>query len=109
MEEILPLGSVVLLKNNKNIMVAGYGPALDDETQFDYVGIYAKYGLIKSEDLKLDKDYVYFNSLDIDKVLFIGCQDDKMKKFISVYKYVKENNVTFEETLQKIKDGINEK
>ena len=110
MEEILPLGSVVTLKNNKNIMVAGYGPAsFEAEQQYDYFGVYASYGLINSKDLKQGKDYIYFNNSDIDKVLFIGCQDNKMKKYINLYKEIKDNKDTIKKTLQEIKEEKNEK
>jgi len=109
MEEILPLGSVVSLKDKKDIMVAGYGPAsFEDEQQYDYFGIYAKYGLIKSENLKLGRDYVYFNNSDIDKVLFMGCQDNEMKKYINMYTFIRDNKDAVKNVMQEVKEEKNE-
>ena len=59
--------------------------------------------------MKQGKDYIYFNNSDIDKVLFIGCQDNKMKKYINLYKEIKDNKDTIKKTLQEIKEEKNEK
>lgn len=79
MREILPLGSVVTLKNaSKRLMIIG---RIQKETStkqvFDYCGVLWPEGLISS-----DKVYL-FNEDDIQIIWFIGLQDSEEFAFRS--------------------------
>ena len=73
METILPIGSVVLLKNaKKRIMITGYYMTeLDSEGSktYDYSGCLFPEGIIDTKKTAL------FNHDQIDSVFFIGLQD----------------------------------
>ena len=88
---LLPLGTVVLLKNaTKKLFIAGYG-VNDNETKklFDYIGYSYPEGFI---DPKLN---FVFNKEDIDKVVYEGYKDkefDAVDKNITKYINDKRNN-----------------
>ncbi|KNY26145.1 DUF4176 domain-containing protein [Pseudobacteroides cellulosolvens] len=71
MKELLPIGSVVLLKNGtKRLMICGRIQAkVDDDTLYDYCACYFPEGIINPRELFL------FNNEDIDTVYFVGLQD----------------------------------
>lgn len=68
MEELLPIGSVVLLKNgSKSLMVIGVlQHAKDEEKRYDYLGVLHPEGHINNE------SFFLFNQEDIQEVKFIG-------------------------------------
>lgn len=111
---MLPLGSIVII-NKKSILVAGYGPSgLKADKQFDYIGIFAKYGLTKADNLELGKDYICFNNEDITSILFLGLNDDEHRKYVKAYNYAHEHQKEITDTLCKEiekskEDGSNEK
>ena len=69
--ELLPIGSVVLLKGGeKRVMICGRIQAKNGESEvFDYSGCMFPQGIISSDSM------YFFNHEDIDTVYFIGCQD----------------------------------
>jgi len=81
MKELLPLGTVVLLKGaEKRIMICGrIQTNVATNEIFDYSACYYPEGLINS------KEVIMFNEDNIEKVYFIGFQDTeefKFKKFL---------------------------
>ena len=76
-EKLLPIGSVVLLKEgNKRVMICGRVQAqVEKEKIYDYVACYYPEGIIDSNKL------FFFNREDIEMVFFIGFQDPEEFKF----------------------------
>ena len=72
-KELLPLGSVVLLKNGtKRIMICGRLQQREsDQKIFDYCACYYPEGLLNSEELFL------FQHSDIETICFMGFQDEE--------------------------------
>ena len=75
-EKYLPIGTVVLLKGgNKKVMVLSYlifSKGKDDEkVMYDYGGCTYPEGVLDS------KTAIGFNHSDIEKVIFMGLEDDK--------------------------------
>ena len=90
MKELLPLGSVVLLKGaEKRLMICGrIQKNVATNEVYDYSACPYPEGLISS------KEVIMFNNEMIDKVYFIGFQDTEEFQF---RKFVNENiNKTFE-------------
>ena len=76
-ENLLPIGSVVLLKGgNKRIMICGRIQAKDGENViYDYSACYYPEGII-------DPEYMFFFNRDaIEKIYFIGFQDNEELEF----------------------------
>lgn len=71
MKELLPIGSVVLLKGGtKRVMICGrIQSKADDTTIYDYCACYFPEGIINPRELFL------FNNEDIDMIYFVGLQD----------------------------------
>ena len=83
-KELLPVGSVVLLKEGeKRIMIFGIKQTnSDDGKEYDYVGVIYPEGYIGPEHQYL------FNHADIEKIFFTGYEDEERKEFLenlSVY------------------------
>lgn len=79
-EKFLPLGSVVLLKNaSKKLMITGYcSSPVDGKGKFyDYTGVLYPEGLLSSDKTAL------FNHSQIDKIFFLGFENDESKAFIN--------------------------
>ena len=82
MKKLLPLGSVVLLKNaKKRVMICGrVQREVETEKYYDYSGCPYPEGVIDSRHM------VLFSNEDIDKVFFIGFQDGEelaIRKFFN--------------------------
>ena len=79
MEELLPVGSKVLLNNNIICYIIGYLPSKpNDYKLYDYICARNKKGLVRKKDkLVFEKDYFYICQEDIKDVLFIGYQNDE--------------------------------
>ena len=76
MKELLPIGSVVLLKDaTKKIMIIGYLPVTSDNKTFDYTGVMWPEGLLTSDNSLL------FNNEDITQVFFNGLHNEESKEF----------------------------
>ena len=72
-QDLLPVGSVVLLKNGeKRLMVCGRVVAGGEEDEiYDYVGCFFPEGVISSSEL------FFFNHEDVESIFFIGLQDEE--------------------------------
>ncbi len=76
MKELLPIGSVVLLKDaTKKIMIIGYLPVTSDNKTFDYTGVMWPEGLLTSDNSLL------FNNEDITQVFFNGLHNEESEEF----------------------------
>lgn len=78
--DLLPIGSVVLLKEGqKKLMIFGIkqSDAQDETIEFDYAGVMYPEG-----NMGIEYQFV-FNHEDIDKVIFRGFEDDERKIFIT--------------------------
>ncbi len=76
-ENLLPIGSVVLLKEGKTRLMI-VGRILSDEAEtavFDYVGCIYPLGMTSGDDL------YFFNRDAIERIYFIGFQDGEELKF----------------------------
>lgn len=73
MNDFLPIGSVVLLKGaQKRLMVIGrFQVAVESKKIYDYSACLYPEGVINPKDIFL------FNSDDIEKVYFVGMQDEE--------------------------------
>lgn len=81
MRKYLPIGSVVLLKNgSKRIMIYGRRQIqVGTQTEWDYIGCLYPEGNINEE-------YMYlFNHEQIDKVFFVGYQDEEENEYLENY------------------------
>ena len=77
MEEnnLIPLGSIVKLKNIKDrVMLIGIDQ-ISDGIKFDYSGCIHPYGFLGSDKLLL------FNADQIEEVVFKGFYDDEVKEY----------------------------
>lgn len=72
-KDLLPIGSVVLLKGGeKRIMICGRIQTKDmDTTIYDYSACYYPEGIVASDSM------FFFNRDAIDKVFFVGFQDEE--------------------------------
>lgn len=90
-DKILPLGSVVYLKNSKDKVLvicrgAIYGED-DKEEYFDYLGCHYPSGLDKEQT-------IFFNEESIDEILFEGYIDENEERLASLYvKWRKETKI----------------
>ena len=75
-EKYLPLGTVLLLKGGKKrIMITGFGITSQDNQVFDYCGCMFPEGMISSTET------LVFNHDQIEKIYYMGLQDEEEKKF----------------------------
>ncbi len=78
--DLLPIGSVVMLKNAKKpVMIFGI-KQLDTENpevEYDYIGVLYPEGNIGSNFQYL------FNHVDIEKVLFKGYETNELRQFLN--------------------------
>lgn len=77
MKELLPIGSVVMLKGgNKRVMICGrIQTKINEDKIYDYSACYYPEGIINPRELFL------FDNEDIDMVYFVGLQDVEEFKF----------------------------
>jgi hypothetical protein len=91
MKELLPIGSVVMLKGGtKRVMIVGrIQTKVDDNKTYDYSACFYPEGIINPRELYL------FNNDDIDTVYFVGLQDVEEFKFREfLNKHLKEKGLT---------------
>lgn len=76
-KELLPIGTVVLLKNaTKRLMICGrIQTDVSTDTVYDYSSCYYPEGIINSREMFM------FNNEDIERVYFIGFQDEEEFEF----------------------------
>lgn len=78
-KELLPIGSVVLLKGgSKKLMIIGLKPVKEEEpdTIYDYIGVLYPEGFISNEYNFL------FNHNDINDIVFTGYNNPERESFI---------------------------
>lgn len=76
MKDLLPIGTVVLLKEaTKKIMIIGYLPVTEEQKTFDYSGVLWPEGLITTEQSLL------FNNDDISQIFFNGFKNEESEEF----------------------------
>lgn len=81
MEKLLPIGSVVLLEDStKKVMIMGLcqREVSEEETLWDYAGILFPEGYIGANKIFL------FNREQIEKVYFLGYQDEEQIRFLEM-------------------------
>lgn len=99
-KDLLPIGSVVLLKNaKKRLMISGYLALIGNNEYYDYVGNIYPEGFISSDTTAL------FNKEDIDRVYSIGFADGETLEYL---KFLKEqfNEVKANSTLKKAQTNV---
>jgi len=75
-KNLLPIGSVVLLKDaEKKLMIVGWLPESDEGERHDYIGCFYPEGFVDIEHIFL------FNQEDVDRVDFIGFTDAEFQLF----------------------------
>ncbi len=82
--ELLPIGSVVLLKNaKKKLMIYGIGQTeTEKNVTYDYIGV-----LYPEGNMGKGTQFL-FNHSDIDQVFFKGYEDEERTQFINVLQSV---------------------
>lgn len=88
LKKLLPIGTVVLLKNGaKKLMIFGVNQTIDEQNEeFDYVGVPYPEG-------NMGQDYQYlFNHNDITEVFFRGYEDVERQEFIINLQAFYDNN-----------------
>ena len=77
-KELLPIGSVVLLKDaTKKLMIFGIAQVdMETKESFDYLGVAYPEGSMG------ECSQFLFNNTDIDTVFFKGYEDEEREKFI---------------------------
>lgn len=87
---LLPIGSVVLVKNStKKAFIVGFrGQTSEDETKiYDYIGYPYPEGFV-TRNLTL-----MFNNSDIEKVYYMGYNSEEEQEFKNdLYEYIKEKS-----------------
>lgn len=67
MKDLLPIGSVVKLKNGvKSLMIIGWNQIKEQTTRYDYVGVLHPEGHLNKN------SFFLFNQEDIEEIKFIG-------------------------------------
>lgn len=87
-KDLLPIGSVVLLKGGqKRLMICGVKQtdSEDRATEYDYLGVFYPEGHIGS------KFQYLFNHDRIEKIFFRGYEDEEREDFLSKLTNVYEN------------------
>ena len=89
-EKLLPIGSIVLLKESlQKIMVIGRGAIyINQETKKD---TFADYMAVLYPAGMNPETTIFFNHKDIDKVVFRGYSDDEEERFLEIYEDWKKN------------------
>lgn len=77
-QELLPIGSVILLKNGKKrLMVTGVKQTnTEDGQEYDYIGVLYPEGHMG------DVGQFLFNHSDVDEIYFRGFEDQEREEFI---------------------------
>ena len=92
MNDMLPVGSKVKLKDGRILVIIGYLPNKpNDAVLYDYICCRDMYGIRhKKEDLVLNRDYFYINQGDIANILYIGYSDRDFDLFSYYTNLIKE-------------------
>lgn len=89
--KILPLGTVVKLKNgdNSNLMIISRGSLIEDkgkEVYFDYGAVLIPQGMLAPEAV------YFFNRENVETVIFEGFKDEKEEEFEEQYDTMIQNS-----------------
>ena len=85
-EKLLPLGSIVKLKNIKDyMMIIGLGVEVEGK-KYDFCACLHPYGYLGQENL------ITFNSDQIENVVFLGYFDDESKDYYDDIVWLGEQN-----------------
>ena len=89
-EKLLPIGSIVLLKEGlQKLMIVGRGAIyINQETKKD---TFADYMAVLYPAGMNPETTIFFNHKDIDKVVFRGYSDDEEERFLEIYEDWKKN------------------
>ena len=82
-EKYLPLGTIVILKNNsKKIMITGFTAIAnkDENNIYDYTGCLYPEGYLAPDKM------LFFNHQDIEKIYCVGYSDDEDKGYRLILK-----------------------
>lgn len=84
-DEVLPIGSVVSLKELEGsmLMIVGAQAGTSDGKKFDYMGVRYPIGVTSAQ------SYVCFNERLIDKVLFKGYEGPKWDNYLKLIEHLK--------------------
>ena len=88
--ELLPIGTVVLLKDaQKRLMIYGIGQSdMTNGIDYDYIGVMYPEGNMG------EGSQFLFNHSDIDRVFFRGFEDEEREEFVaSIQKMYDENKI----------------
>ncbi|MBQ7203371.1 MAG: DUF4176 domain-containing protein [Eubacterium sp.] len=87
-DELLPIGSVVILKNAyKKLMIYGVGQTdMSSDTNYDYIGVMYPEGNMG------EGSQFLFNHSDIDQVFFTGYEDEERDEFVQKLQQIYEEN-----------------
>lgn len=99
-EKYLPIGSVITLSDmDVKLMIVGYlvKTAEDDKEVFDYTACLYPQGFFSSE------GYILFNHKDIEKIWFIGYQDEDYEEY---HKYLNEIDVDEESNQEDLSEKV---
>ncbi|MBR3897936.1 MAG: DUF4176 domain-containing protein [Bacilli bacterium] len=84
----LPIGSVVTLKNAiKSLMIIGYCPVTNNNELFDYCGVLVPEGLLESD------KFIVFNHNVVEKLHFLGLQNEEQKKWENTVEEMAKNAI----------------
>lgn len=80
MKKILPVGSVVKVKQQNEflMMISGYYPVTENGELFDYFGVIYPCGILSEQSI-----FMFYED-DIENILFEGFQDDVGKMVTSI-------------------------
>lgn len=100
-DKLLPIGSVVLLKEaKKRLMIIGYYPTIISEegntTTYDYSGCLFPEGIIDSENVLL------FNRTDIDQIYYYGLMDGEQNEFMTSLDEIVKSEITNNNIMPKV-------
>ncbi|AND78545.1 MULTISPECIES: DUF4176 domain-containing protein [Streptococcus] len=88
---MLPIGSVVYLKEgNQKLMILNRAPLLTVNGMQKYVD----YSACEFPKGLVPEEVYYFNEEDIDKVIYMGLQDEDEKRFEELYNVWRKENET---------------
>lgn len=89
-DNLLPLGSIVLLHGGeKRLMIVGQrilSRSCFKKREYDYTGLIYPEGFVST------KEFYVFDHDDIEKVFFVGYEDEERKEFLGKLKELYEKN-----------------
>lgn len=81
MKDLLPIGSVVMLKDaTKSLMIVGTTQGDEEGNEYDYISVIFPEGYIDSE------TFFLFNHEDVVDVRFVGCINAESQTYIQLLK-----------------------